>query len=78
MFVCFQQLAKDISKNSKVRKWEMSEILSSFIMCYFFKYIMYSSQSNTCVAKIIQSSKCSWKKIVHCKKKWSESMKDVR
>ena len=37
LFVCFQQLANDISKNSKVRKWEMCKIfLSSFIICYFF------------------------------------------
>ena len=33
LFVCYQQLANDISKNSKLRKWEMYEIfLSSFIM----------------------------------------------
>ena len=32
-FVCFQWLANDISKNWKLRKWEMCEIfLSSFIM----------------------------------------------
>ena len=62
----------------------MCEIfLSSFILCYFL-FIRLSSMLCTVhkvvhvTAKIIQSSKCSRKKTVCCKKRWCESVKDDR
>ena len=83
LFVCFQQLANDILKNSKVKVRNLWNIFVFFhyvllLLYKIIEHIMHSSQSSTRVAKIIESSKRGWKKAVRCKKKWSESVKDVR